>query len=93
MRRVYLPLDYITSCEDAFSNDGGDKNKNTRLAGALYQVINNDLTKTQKSYIILYYKYKMKPKQIAERYNVNPSTVSRTIARAKKNIFRLLKYI
>ncbi len=93
MKRVFLPLDYITGCVDSFDFDGDDKSKSSRLSRALYQVINNDLTKTQKSYIILYYKYKMKPKQIAERYGVNPSTVSRTIARAKKNIFRLLKYI
>lgn len=93
MKRVFLPLDIITKTEELLKDetDGGDKKK--RILIALYNVIDNDLTKTQKSYIILYYKYNMKIKQIAKHFEVDPSTVSRTIIRAKKKIFRLLKYI
>lgn len=51
------------------------------------EIINNSLTKTQKSYIMLYYNDKKTISEIARIYGVNKSTVSRTINRAKKNIY------
>lgn len=41
-----------------------------------------ELTQTQKCYIIMYYADKKTMRQIASECGVNPSTVSRTISRA-----------
>ena len=45
-----------------------------------------NLTKKQKCYIIMYYVRGMTMQQIAETFGVNRSTVSRTIALARKRI-------
>lgn len=56
------------------------------------QVMNMNLTKTQKSYIMLYYNENLKVTEIARMYGVNKSTVSRTISRARKNIGKAFCY-
>lgn len=53
-------------------------------------VIEGNLTKTQKSYIMLYYKENKTVVEIAEMFHVNKSTVSRTINRGKANLFKAL---
>lgn len=67
-----------------------EKNKTSKFSkiyrGSCGQILDNSLTKTQKSYIMLYYNENKTQKEIAEIYGVNKSTVSRTISRAKKNI-------
>lgn len=50
------------------------------------QILRDDLTKKQKCYIILYYRDGLTVKEIAERFSVSPSTVSRTINRGRKNL-------
>lgn len=60
--------------------------------GDCREIINNSLTKTQKSYIMLYYNDNKTVSEIAEIYGVNKSTVSRTINRAKKNIFDVFPF-
>lgn len=68
-----------------------DDRKLIELAPKLLAMCMNDnLTKTQKCYIMLYYKQNMTVTQIAKMYNVNKSTVSRTIHRGRN---RLLKSI
>ncbi|MGN0601879.1 MAG: sigma factor-like helix-turn-helix DNA-binding protein [Oscillospiraceae bacterium] len=57
-------------------------------AKLLHEFIDSNLTKTQKQYIILYYKNNMKICEIARLYNVAPSTVSRTVSRARKRLYR-----
>lgn len=52
-------------------------------------VLNRNLTKTQKSYIMLYYNDKKTIEEIAKIYGVNKSTVSRTIHRAKNNLEKI----
>lgn len=52
------------------------------------KVIDFNLTKTQKSYIMLYYTENKTVSQIAQLYGVNKSTVSRTIKRAENNLRR-----
>ena len=49
-----------------------------------------NLTKTQKEYIILYYKNQMKISDIAHIYGVAPSTVCRTLGRARRRLYRSL---
>lgn len=92
MKRVFYPVDLFKSIAEETSDNEEVMDKHKAMKRALYFVINNDLTKTQKSYIILYYKQEMKISEIAEKYGVNRSTVSRTIKRAKEKIFNILKY-
>lgn len=58
----------------------------------LYEVIHNELTGKQREYLLMYYFDRMKLKEIASIYNVNISTISRTIKRGEKNIYNFLKY-
>lgn len=52
----------------------------------LRDIVNENLTKRQKCYIILYYKKKMTMQQIADKEGVSKSTVSRTLSLARKKI-------
>lgn len=65
---------------------------NKEVVRFLREIINDDLTKTQKQYIIMYYMNNMKIPEIALEFGVNKSTVSRTIQRAKNRIYQRLKY-
>ncbi|WP_124099421.1 sigma factor-like helix-turn-helix DNA-binding protein [Ruminococcus sp. Marseille-P6503] len=49
----------------------------------LWRCVDDNLTKTQKRYIILYYKKNLTVTQIAALSGVNKSTVSRTISRGR----------
>ena len=64
-----------------------------RLKRALRDVIKNDLTPRQKEMVVLYYYEGMKMCRIAEKLNLDISTVSRTIKRARRNIYDRLKYL
>ena len=55
-------------------------------ARLLRSVLDDNLTKKQKCYIILYYRDKLTVKEIAEKFGVDKSTVSRTIDRGRKRI-------
>lgn len=50
------------------------------------EVLDGRLTYTQKCYIMLYYKDGLSMTEIADRFGVNRSTVSRTIKRARDKI-------
>lgn len=65
---------------------------NKTIVKFLHEIINDDLTKTQKQYIIMYYMDNMKIHEIALECGVNKSTVSRTIQRARNRIYERLKY-
>ena len=55
----------------------------------LIKAINNALTPNQKEYIIEYYVFNKKMKDIAELKNINISTVSKTIKRGTNKIKKL----
>lgn len=57
---------------------------------ALKQVIQNDLTARQRELILLHYYQNLNNKQIAETLGLDASTVSRTLGRARKRIYKLL---
>ncbi len=63
-----------------------------KVRHALVETIKNDLTERQKETVILYYYKKMTMTEIADILGVNVSTVSRTLARARKNICDRTKY-
>lgn len=65
------------------------------LAGSypklLREVLKENLTKTQKYYIILYYRDHKTVSEIAQLCGVNKSTVSRTLKRARERLCRAIK--
>ena len=63
-----------------------------KVRHALVEIIKNDLTERQKETVVLYYYKKMNMTEIADILGVNVSTVSRTLARARKNICDRTKY-
>ena len=88
-RTKRLPIELaeiITGGKSAYDIDA-DIPPKTRLCLELVRdVFQNGLTKKQKCYIMLYYKERLTMEQIAKRCNVNRSTVSRTIAGARRKI-------
>lgn len=76
---------------DGFFGHSTEDHKQTMIKRRLLkEFINFNLTKVQKEYIILYYKDNMTITEIAKRYGVVPSTVSRTIKRARIKLYRAL---
>ena len=53
-------------------------------------MLEESLTKTQKSYIMLYYTEKRSIPEIANLFGVNKCSVSRTIRRGRKNLEKAL---
>ncbi len=66
--------------------DGADRRLFGDYSRLVAKVIAGRLTKTQKCYIMLYYKDGLTMEEIAQRFGVCRSTVSRTIGRARNNI-------
>ncbi len=61
-------------------------------APLLLQVIEEQLTETQKKYIVKYYYEGKTLAEIASEYSVEISTVSRTIKRARKRLIEAFRY-
>jgi len=64
----------------------------TRLKKALVGVIKEELTPRQKEIIMLYYYHQINTVEIAKQLCISPQSVSATMARARKRMFRILKY-
>lgn len=58
---------------------------------AMKQAIREELSERQRAYMMAYYGG-MTMQQVAKKYGVNVSTVSRTIARARDQLRRVLRY-
>lgn len=71
---------------DGFFGNNSDEPKQRLLK----EFMEFNLTKTQKQYIMLYYKNNMTITQIADIFGVVPSTVSRTIKRARTRLYRAI---
>lgn len=87
--RKKLPLfvtDGLLANRDEYSNESEDLDFSMIYRGNCSEIIDNSLTNTQKSYIMLYYNDNKTIPEIARLFGVNKSTVSRTINRARKNI-------
>ena len=59
---------------------------------AIRNVVENELTSRQKEVIMLYYYEKYNMPEIAQMLDVNISTISRTIKRARTHMFSVLRY-
>ena len=87
-----LPIELIEALSASGGGSADETELRTRLCqGLLRDVLNNGLTKTQKCYIILYYRDGLTMEEIAKRYGVNRSTVSRTVAAARRRIEKRMK--
>ena len=73
-------------------NTGGDNADELNYTKAsMKQAIREELTERQRAYMMAYYSG-MTMQQVAKKYGVNVSTVSRTIARSRDRLRRVLKY-
>lgn len=66
--------------------------QHNKLKHNLIVAITNDITPRQREVIMLYFADHLKQCEIGERLGIDKSTVSRTIARGKRKIRKLLKY-
>lgn len=74
-------------------HDATDNSNDIKFAKrALMTAIETELTDTQKLYIMAYYVDGLNMQQIADKYGVSKSTVSRTINRGLHRLFRVLHY-
>ena len=64
----------------------------SRLRQNLHRARQQELTPRQQEMLVLYYDRGMTMPQIAAHLGVNCSTVSRTIRRAKRRLYRCLRY-
>lgn len=67
--------------------------EHSRLLEKLQRAREAELTPRQREMLALYFDEGLKMVQIAERLKVDESTVSRTIARAKRRLHRCLQYV
>lgn len=82
----YENMDIFSKREDIICTNNNERQKYKNF---LLKTINNILTPNQKEYIIEYYFFNMKMKDIAEQNNINISTVSKTIKRGTEKIKKL----
>lgn len=67
------------------------KGQRADINAMIYKLLDDELTKKQKCYIILYYRNGMTVKEIAEKFSVDKSTVSRTINRGRQRLASSVK--
>lgn len=72
----------------------GETNSEIRMLAmkSMRKVIENQLSARQREYIMLYYYKGFDMPTIAQMLCVTPSTVSRTLMRARRNIMKYLQY-
>lgn len=64
----------------------------SRLRRNLRRAREQELTPRQNQMLDLYFEHSMNMVEIARELGVNPSTVSRTLRRAKKRLYSCLRY-
>lgn len=82
--------EYIADASINTSKDNGDCLKSAK--NVLSHIIAEQLSERQKQVALLYFFERKNIPQIAQLLEVNKSTVSRTLARALKNINDRMKY-
>ncbi len=95
MRRVSMDaLEFDKKISELSFDENAETNAELveKVKKSMLKVIKNELTPRQKEIIMLYYYERLGISEIAERLGVVPSTVSRTIKRAREKIYRFLKY-
>ncbi|MCX4373028.1 MAG: sigma-70 family RNA polymerase sigma factor [Dysosmobacter sp.] len=80
----------VTDWEQQGPADNGERLD--RLRRSLRSARVQELTSRQRQVLRLYYDQEKTLSQIAEELGVNRSTVSRTLCRARKRLYRCLRY-
>lgn len=70
-----------------------DEDSAKKISRLLSKAIEHELTDIQRAYFCRYYFEGLTMEEIAQDCGTNKSTVSRTIARARSRIGRVLKYV
>lgn len=80
---------------DLWLRSGGDDNRVDLEKAKRYIpiVLDECVSVTQKKYIMAYFFENLNIYEIAQRYGVNPSTVSRTINRGLGNAYKYLRFV
>ena len=80
----------------AYMRQLSEQNTNTdhveRLKRNLIRCLKEDVTPRQRTVLTLYYVQQLSQKEIAQKLNVDRSTVSRTILRGERKLQRCLRY-
>ncbi len=61
-----------------------------KMKAAIPEIIHDRLTEKQRNYILMYFFDGLNVREIGERYGVNKATVSRTIRRGMRRIYKQL---
>ena len=72
------------------SSDNGAEHQ--RLKRNLIRALQEEVTPLQRKYLLLYYSEGLNMREIADRFGVERSTVSRTIQRGEGRLKRCLRY-
>lgn len=80
---------------DRYFKGGGTTNaeKRKQAVQTINRIMQNELTEKQKAYITAYYINGEKQKDIAERYGISTTTVSRTIQAGMRKLKKIGRYI
>ena len=95
MKRVSMDaLEFDSKiAELSFAEDAETNSELTaKVKKTMAKIIKNDLTPRQREIIMLYYYSGLGVSEIADKLEIAPSTVSRTIKRARDKIYKSLKY-
>ncbi|MCQ2416379.1 MAG: hypothetical protein MJ071_01040 [Oscillospiraceae bacterium] len=71
---------------------GEEPDKHRKLLRTMRKVWQNDLTIRQRDFLFLYYKEHMNIQKIADTYQINVSTVCRTMQRGRNRMRKILQY-
>ena len=90
---IYRNNEFLGDMADwRFRNSPDNSERMERLRRNLRKVRQVELTERQKEMLYMYYDEGKSMSKIAAALKVNKSTVSRTISRARKRLFRYLQY-
>lgn len=95
MRRISMDaLEFDKKIAELSFDENAETNAELveKVKKSMLKIIKNELTPRQKQIIMLYYYERLGVSEIAERLGVVPSTVSRTIKKAREKIYKFLKY-
>ncbi|WP_298024576.1 sigma factor-like helix-turn-helix DNA-binding protein [uncultured Dysosmobacter sp.] len=76
--------------KEMYAEDNADLLKH--LKANLKYALKHELTQTQRAYLTAYYSEKKTIQEIAKEFNVESSTVSRSLKRVRQNLAHVLQY-